>query len=314
MKKSIFILGSTGVGKSNLALKISEKWNSKNNSTAIVNADSLQFYKGLNIGTAKPTEEEMSAVPHLLFDCIDYPKEATVAWYYENFFSTLNTQNYENFLIVGGSGFYIRALESGLYPNYEVSKQVKEKYETLCEQKGPEVLHKMLVEKDNKQATKISNKDSYRVVRALSLIEASGKSLSQIKEEFEAQKSKHLATFPYLLKKTALFVEKDELKKIILSRIRYMFKAGFIEEVQTLLKKEQQDWKPLSSIGYKEVQLYLQGNIDKQDLEDLIVKSTMALAKRQRTWFKKDKNIQWFHAVKELPQAEKSICNFLQKS
>lgn len=310
MKKNIFILGSTGVGKSSLALKISKQLNINSTSTAIVNADSLQFYKGLNIGTAKPNKKEMISVPHLLFDCIDYPKEATVAWYYKNFFLTLNHQSYKNFLIVGGSGFYIRALESGLYPSYEVSSDIKEKYEAMCEEKGSEYLHKILIQKDVQSASKINNKDSYRVVRALSLIEASGKSVSQIKEEFDLTKKQ----FPYLLKKVALFLERDELRKIVLNRVRSMLKAGFIEEVQNLLKTGQKNWKPLSSIGYKEVQIYLRGDLDKQGLEDLIVRSTMALAKRQKTWFKKDKNIQWFHAINELRQAEKSICNFLQKS
>lgn len=313
MKKNIFILGSTGVGKSHLALNISKKLNTESISTSIINADSLQLYKGLNIGTAKPSQEEMLSVPHLLFDCITYPEEVTVAWYYKHFFSTVNNYSCKNFLIVGGSGFYIQALESGLYPDYKVSKKIKEKYENLCKKEGSAFLHKILIKKDIKSAAKINNKDAYRVVRALSLIEASGKTLFQIKEEFVLQKAKSLKTFPYLLKKVALFLERDELKKNLLNRLQSMFKAGFIEEVETLVKKGQENWKPLSSIGYKEVRLYLKGELNKDEMEDLIVRSTMALAKRQRTWFKKDKNIQWFHAINELKQAEKSICNFLQK-
>ncbi|MBE8163268.1 MAG: tRNA (adenosine(37)-N6)-dimethylallyltransferase MiaA [Bdellovibrionaceae bacterium] len=309
MKKTIFILGSTGVGKSHLALKISKQLNISDTSTAIVNADSLQFYKNLNIGTAKPTQEEMLSVPHLLFDCLNYPKEATVAWYYNHFFSNIEQHNYKNFFIVGGSGFYIRALESGLYPNYEVSSLIKNKYETMGKEKGALHLHKILKEIDAKSADAIHGQDTYRLVRALSVIEASGKSLSEIKAQFAIEKKE----FPYPFKKIALFVEREELKKIVLKRIQFMLKSGFIEEVEDILKKGQAHWKPLSSIGYKEVQMYLRGDLDKKGLEDLILRSTMALAKRQRTWFKKDKDIQWFHAINEIKQAEKSICIFLQK-
>ncbi|MBE8221412.1 MAG: tRNA (adenosine(37)-N6)-dimethylallyltransferase MiaA [Bdellovibrionales bacterium] len=312
MKKNIFILGSTGVGKSSLALKISQELNKNSTSTAIVNADSLQFYKGLDIGTAKPSKKEMLLSPHLLFDCINYPNEATVAWYYEQFFLTLNNHSCNNFLTVGGSGFYIQALEKGLYDDYKVSLKIKEKYENMCKKEGPEFLHKILIKKDTKTADKISNKDRYRVVRALSVIEASGKMLSTIKEEFDLQKSK--TSFPYLLQKIALFLERDELKKLLLTRIQSMLKKGFIEEVEYLVKKGQKNWKPLSSIGYKEVQLYLLGQIDKCELTNLILNSSMSLAKRQSTWFKRDKTIQWFHAADELNKAEKSICNFLQKS
>lgn len=309
MKKSIFILGSTGVGKSNLALKIGQKLIKEHSSTAIVNADSLQFYKGLDIGTAKPSKADMLLVPHLLFDCLDYPQEATVAWYHSQFFSTLGKEDYVNFLVVGGSGFYIRALESGLYPHYELSPEIKNKYEAICKKKGSEALYKILVKKDPKSAERIHLKDSYRVVRALSIMEASGKSLSEIKEEFSSKKQ----AYPYLLKKVALFLERDELRKVILTRVESMFNSGFIEEVELLVSLNK-GWKPLSSIGYKEVQMHLKGELNKQELEDLIVQSTMALAKRQKTWFKKDQSIEWFHAVNQLQEAEKSICNFVQKS
>lgn len=309
MKKNVFILGSTGVGKSALALKISKQLNASHNSTAIINADSLQLYKGLDIGTAKPSAQDMLDVPHLLFDCMDYPKEATVAWYYKNFFSNLDSQQYKNFLVVGGSGFYIRALESGLYPEHKISTEIKKKYEDLCKQQGPEVLHKILITQDLQSSKSIHHKDSYRLIRALSVIEASGKKISEIKKTFDAQKK----DYPYLLKKVGLFVSREELRTMLVDRIKFMIKTGFIKEVKDLLKNKQQNWKPLFSVGYKEVQMYLQGHLDKTALENLILQSTMALAKRQSTWFKKDKNIQWFHAVKELKEAEKSICNFLQK-
>ena len=189
---------------------------------------------------------------------------------------------------MGGSGFYIQALEKGMYPLQSVPEDISQKLKELQKQKGLDYLYQELKKKDPETAGQISPKDNYRIFRSLSLIESEGKSISQIKKEFK----EHKLPYPYI--KVGLSISKEKLLERVKKRTQNMVKEGLIEEIEALVKKGLRDWRPLNSVGYKEGLLYLDGKINKEDLLNQIIANTMALAKKQKTWFKKDKNIKWF--------------------
>lgn len=285
MKPLVFILGPTAVGKTDWALQWAEL-----ESGGLLNSDSIQAYKDLNIGSAKPDFKRHSNIKFYLFDEVSAPKVWTAGDFRKKAVEILKKElSKKKVFVVGGSGFYIQALEKGMYPFQVVSKNVVNKLKETLKQKGLDYLYRELQKKDPERAKQISYKDKYRIIRSLSLIESEGKSFSQIKKEFKAQK----LPWPYL--KVGLTLPKEELSKRVKKRAENMIKKGLIEEIETLVQKGFRNWKPLNSVGYKEGLLYLEGKIKKEELVDSIVSGTMALAKKQNTWFKKDKNIKWLN-------------------
>ena len=297
MKPLVFIVGPTAVGKTDWAIQ----W-ARQDSGCILNCDSIQAYRELNTGSAKPDFKKHSSVPFHLFDEISAPQIWTAGNFRRKALEVLKKELPEKAVFaVGGSGFYIQALEKGMYPLQAVPAEINKKLKELQKQKGLDHLYQELKKKDRERAKQISPKDSYRIFRALSLIESKGKSLSQAKKEFKEQK----LPWPYL--KVGLKISKEELLKRVEKRSKKMIKEGLIEETEALVKKGFRNWKPLSSVGYKEALLYLEGEIQKEELLTEIVSSTMSLAKKQKTWFKKDKNIKWFDFNKEALKVYKEL-------
>ena len=291
MQSVIFILGPTAVGKTNWAIKWAEQ-----SPSCILNNDSIQFYKELNIGSAKPDFKNHPYIKFHLFNEVSAPQIWTAGDFRKKALRILEKEWPEKkVFIVGGSGFYIQALEKGMYPVKTSKLNSKSQWEKLEAKKGLTYLYGLLKKQDPETAEQISSKDRYRILRALSLMEMEGKKISEIKKKFKEQK----LPYPYL--KVGLKISKEELLKKIKKRSAKMLREGLIEEVEFLLQKGLKDWKPLNSVGYKEVCLYLEGKIKKEDLESRIVSRTMALAKKQKTWFRRDKNIKWYdHNTKVL--------------
>ena len=280
MNSLIFILGPTAVGKTNWALQWAEQ-----SSACILNSDSIQAYKDLKIGSAKPDFRKHPKITHYLFDEVSAPHVWTAGNFRRKSLEVLRKELLERkVFVVGGSGFYIQALEKGMYKVKASDPKIVDKWKN----KELSYLYELLKKRDPETAKQISSKDRYRILRFLSLIESEGKPLSQIKKEFKEQK----LPWPYI--KVGLSISKEELLKRVEKRTLRMIKEGLIEEIEELLRKGYRDWKPLSSVGYKEGLLYLEGKIKKEDLINKIVSSTMALAKKQNTWFKRDKDIKWF--------------------
>ena len=288
-KKVVFLIGTTATGKTQVALEQAKKLSS---SLHVVNADSVQVYKRLNIGTDKPSLEDRKICPHFLFDHVDFPEEYNISGFYKDALSVLSKQN-GIFIFVGGSGFYFSALEHGLYPHSETPKAITQKYIQIEKEKGLPFLFQELCKRDKIYAQKIKAQDSYRIVRALSIIESSGKTLSSIQNEFQKNKP----VFPYPLYKIGLFLTKEELKQKIIKRVDRMLDLGLVSEVERLLEQGLKNWRPMNSVGYKEVCMFLNKEVNLTEMKKLIVKNTLSLAKRQRTWFKRDKLIKWFHAI-----------------
>jgi tRNA dimethylallyltransferase len=271
-----YIVGQTASGKTSLSLKLAEDLKAE-----ILNTDSLLFYKNLNIGTAKPTPSELSRVAHHMVNICDIGEDMNASDYAIKAEKILKQEN-KFFFCVGGSGFYIDALDKGLLPLPETDPAVVKKVSAI---NNPV---QMLEEVDSKTLESIAKEDLYRVKRALQVYIQTGKPLSLWKKENRLK--------PFA-KKIALNIEKDELLKRVKLRVDEMFvNQGLLEEVEEILKDHRsKNWRPLGSVGYKQCLDYLNGDYKSLDeLKEDIVTKTMQLAKRQKTWFKKDKNLKWF--------------------
>jgi tRNA dimethylallyltransferase len=199
-----------------------------------------------------------------------------------------------HFISVGGSGFYVQALEKGMYEVPEIPLPIREELKFESEKEGGFAnLYLELKRRDPEAAGKIKPQDRYRILRALEVLRANneGLTLTQIRGQFE-QKIQPEAEFS--AKKIGLLREREVLRKAITQRTRDMLKRGLIDEVTKLRAAGLGDWGPLKSVGYREVQDFLDGRIRFDELEQVIVTSTMQLAKRQMTWFKRDPEIAWF--------------------
>ncbi len=309
MPKVIFLLGTTASGKSELALKLAAEF-----SGVIVNADSVQMYRDLDIGSAKPTKKEMSMVPHFLFGFARAPDSITVGDYHRRFFSLMKELSEKLVIVVGGTGFYFQALEKGL-PQVPISRVEFQEPLFKAWKNDPAqalVAHQFLKSRDSVAAARIHFNDHYRLARALDLMDATGKSVTQVWEEHRQLRG----NFPYPLLKLGLQGRGPELELKVRQRTQKMLELGLIQETRDLLAQGFAQWDPLQSIGYKEVCQYLmQGQTDQKSLENEIVQKTLRLAKKQRTWFQRDPEIQWLVHDQEsnpLTRAKGLIQNFLK--
>ena len=272
----IYVVGQTASGKTGLSLKLS-----KDLDLEILNTDSLMFYRDLNIGTAKPSKMELSLCPHHMVDICEVGEDINASDYVKQASKILESSK-KNILCVGGSGFYIDALDKGLLPFPQTDPRLVDEVFAI---KDP---IQKLEEVDLETFNSISREDLYRVRRALQVYYQTGKPLSVWKKENDLK--------PFA-RKIAFYLEKDLLLKRVRLRTEAMFKNdSLIEELKEILKKPKaENWKPLRSLGYKQTRDYLNGHYDsKEDLKEDIVVKTMQLAKRQKTWFKKDHKVKWF--------------------
>ncbi|RME17869.1 MAG: tRNA (adenosine(37)-N6)-dimethylallyltransferase MiaA [Bdellovibrio sp.] len=302
-KNLLFVVGPTAVGKSSWALKWAQEAQG-----SIINGDSLQVFKELNIGTAKPSQEDQSKVPHFLFGHVSLTETYTAGRYRREVLSVLRSQP-EPFAVVGGSGFYLKALERGMYDIPPVPDALSQQLKDELKQKGTEALYQELLMRDPEYARQIHPHDSYRILRALGVVR-SFKKMSQVQKEFSERRLEE----EFNVLKVGFYLEKEELRKRVRQRARKMLEQGLIEEVQSLLPQFSQH-AALRSVGYKEVCHFLkvQPHKSHEELLEAIVVSTMQLAKKQKTWFKKDTHVKWFHPQKEGDQALQLVSTFLKR-
>lgn len=295
--KFVFWIGPTAVGKSGLALATSEKFSGARPAGAmstipILNADSVQTYKKVDIGSAKPSSQDMARAPHFLFDVISPPETMTAGEYNRRFYDWVEKEGaqYPIAFVVGGTGFYFQAIEKGLLPIPPANAEVQAELFRRLEIEGENALHAELLAADPESGARIHPRDHYRLVRALDIIHATGKAPSQILKEHSAQ-----AHFPFPLLKIGLQRPKEEMAKILRRRTEQMLAAGWLDEVKALLAEGLSSWEPLSSVGYKECVQYLKGEIlTEAALIQAVVDSSLRLQKKQKTWFQRDPEIHWF--------------------
>lgn len=282
-KKVVFVVGPTAGGKSAEALEAALKANG-----SIINIDSVQFYQGLEVGSAAPTPEEKTQVPHHLYSYVQAPDEMTAGKYVADFYKLLEQPDLKfPLFIVGGTGFYIQALEKGLYDIQPIPEEIRLQIETELIEKGAETLYEELKQKD--PLTQIHMNDHYRLVRALEIIRTTGKTPSKMKIEQEYKQNQ----FPFAYLKVGFSFEKEIFLDRVKARTAAMIRNGMIEETEFFLKHNFSRWAPLSSVGFKETVQFLQENKTTDWLNENIVLSTMKLIKKQKTWFKRDGAILW---------------------
>ena len=291
--KIIVIVGPTASGKSDLAIKIAGKFNSE-----IISADSRQIYRGMDIGTAKPAKTEIRKIPHHLIDIKNPDENYTVAQYKKDCLKAIKMVLAKNKIpvLVGGTGLYIKTIADNLeIPEVKPDFQLREKLEKELKSKGLDYLYQKLIELDPEAAYIIDSKNPRRIVRALEITLKTEKPFSQ-------QRKSGKKLFNCL--KIGISLPKEKLREKINKRADKILKNGLIKEVKNLIKKYPFDIPAFDAIGYREIINYLQGKVSLDETTALIKKNTWRYAKRQITWFKKDKKIIWI----DNPQKAFAIC------
>ncbi|MGD0218362.1 MAG: tRNA (adenosine(37)-N6)-dimethylallyltransferase MiaA [Desulfobaccales bacterium] len=284
--KVAVLVGPTAVGKTAVALELARRLGAQ-----IVNADSLQVYRELDIGTAKPSPAERLLVPHHLVDVAAPPEPYDAARYSREGRAVLAALHARGIppLVVGGSGLYLKALLYGLFeagsPRGEIRMRLKRELTDL----GPLLLHQRLAALDPITAGRLHPHDRYRILRALEVMEASGRPLSEL---FQAHR---FSNCPYRILKLGLRIPREELQSRIALRLTAMLAGGFLQEVEELLGRYPPDLKPLQSLGYRHLGQYLRGERSWEEAIASLEVDTRRYAKRQRTWFRADPEINWFH-------------------
>lgn len=296
MPRLLFVVGPTACGKSDFAVEYAELLERASQSGAdIINCDSVQFFQGVDIGAAKPSSELLNRARHHLVGHVPLGGEYTAGDFRREALRVIETRVREgrlDFAPVGGSGFYVQALEKGMYEVPSIDEAVRSQLEVDLREGGLGSLYEELKARDPGAVEKIHAADQYRIMRALEILRSApeGSTLTEIRTRFEARRP----TPPFRVKKIGLFRPRDILRKRVTERTKAMLKAGLLDEVEALRRQGLSQWAPMLSVGYREVQHYLDGTLAKEELESAIVTSTMQLAKRQMTWFKRDPEILWF--------------------
>ena len=261
------IVGPTGVGKTKLSVELAKKYKA-----IIINSDAMQVYKGMDIGTAKITEEEKEGIPHYLFDIKDVEENYTVYDYQLDARKIIEENQDKNIIFVGGTGLYLKA---ALY-SYEFSEEdtTTNEYEELSN----EELYKLAKEKDPN--TMIHPNNRKRLVRFLN------------KKEINTEKSTPLYKAIYI----GLTCNREDLYDRINKRVDKMFEEGLLKEVRRFYDKNIESKALSTAIGYKELYAYFKGEIDLEEAKELIKKNSRHYAKRQYTWFNNQMDIKWFNA------------------
>jgi tRNA dimethylallyltransferase len=281
----ILVVGPTAVGKTEVAIQLAERLNGE-----IVSADSRLFYRGMDIGTAKPTREEQARVPHHLIDIANPNEILSLAVFQQKarqVIADIHTRNKMPFL-VGGTGQYIRAVAEGWNPpEVEPDENLRSELERLKEENDIYWLHERLKGLDPLAAAKIDPRNYRRTIRALEVILTTGKRFSEQRAQSES---------PYHLITVGLTRPRAELYERVDQRIDAMFANGFLEEVKTLLATGYSPSLPtMSAIGYRECIRVIKGELDEEQAKAEIRRATRIFVRRQANWFKEsDPNIRWF--------------------
>lgn len=284
--KVLVILGATGVGKTKASLQVADKIKGE-----VICADSRQIYRFMDIGTAKPKPEERKRIVHHLIDIVNPDEKFTAADFSKEakkIIRDLMTDK-KSPVVVGGTGLYIRVLTKGLFRGPKGNSKIREKLKKLAQNKGREFLHKKLGEVDLEAASKIHPNNLIRVIRALEVYELTGISISEL------QKKGEYDTREFDFIKIGLCLDRKKLYQNIEKRVDHMMDEGLLQEVKQMKGLGySKELTPLKTLGYKELFSYLEGNLSLPEAVDLIKKNTRNYAKRQLTWFKKEKDISWF--------------------
>ena len=289
--KVVVICGPTASGKTALSIELAKRINGE-----IISGDSMQIYKDMDIGTAKPTKEEMQGIRHYLIDFVEPSKRYSVAEFKKDAENAIEEilKKGKVPIIVGGTGLYIDSLIYGIeYQDIKIDEKYRKELEKRAEVEGLQKLYEEAYNIDSRAAEKISKNDKKRIIRILEIYKATGKT----KTEQEIESRKKESKYDYIV--FAINMDRQKLYERINKRVDIMIEQGLIEEVENLLKKYNKFPTAMQGLGYKEVVEYLDGKVTKEEMIEKIKMETRRFAKRQITWFKKNKQIIWIDGLKD---------------
>ena len=285
----VILLGPTGVGKSRWAVELAETFGGE-----IINADSMQVYRYMDIGTAKPTREEQKRVQHHLIDLVppDQP-------FHADLFRALGRKMIDQLhrdgkpiWVVGGTGLYIKALTQGLFSSPKIDPGVRERLREEREKQGGASLYERLEKVDPKTASKLHRRDLFRIIRALEVFDSTGLPISFFRDQHR------FGERPYVTLKIGLEMNREDLYGRIDQRVDQMIEKGFLQEVEGLLEMGYgPQLKPMRSLGYKQMIQFLSKEVGWTEAVRQMKRDTRHYARRQWTWFKGDPEVHWYDGV-----------------
>ena len=280
-KRLIVITGPTASGKTAITIKLAEYFK-----TEILSADSRQFYRGMDIGTAKPTREELSRVKHHFIDSLNADEKYNINLYEKDALEILNKlfQKHDVVFMTGGSGMYIDAVCHGMDELPDSVPEMREKLNNIMLTQGLDVLQKMLLEKDPEYYAEADINNPHRVIRALEVNLLSGKKFSTLRKGLKKKRE-------FSISKIGILADRDELYARINHRVDEMIMSGLVDEVRSLLPYRHE--QSMQTVGYKEIVSYLDKYITLEQAVLLIKQNTRNYAKRQMTWMRRDKEVDW---------------------
>ena len=284
--KVIVICGATGIGKTSVGIELAEMFGGE-----ILSADSMQIYRYMNIGTAKPTPAELAQVAHHMIDIVDPDEDYDAVQFSKQARDRIAEIAKRGLIpfIVGGTGLYIKALLHGLFQSRPVDPKIRSRLKKEAEENGSQALHERLRQLDPDTADRLHLNDAYRIIRALETIESTGISISELHQEHS------FGDDPFDALNIGLQMDRQKLYARIDQRVDMMIEAGLVDEVKRLLEiGYPAELKSMQSIGYRHVTEFLQKNLPWDECLRTLKRDTRRFAKRQYTWFGADQQIQWY--------------------
>lgn len=287
--KIIVICGPTASGKTALSIQLAKKIDGE-----IVSADSMQIYEDMDVGTAKPSIEEMEGIKHYLIGNVSPTVRYSVANFKKDAINAINEiiQKGKTPIIVGGTGLYVDSLVQGIeYDDTEIDLEYRNQLEEVAKEHGLDYLYNKAIQIDPTAMEKISNNDKKRIFRVLEIYHATGKTKTM--QEYESKQKEN----PYDYKVFAIDMNREKLYERINKRVDIMIANGLVDEVKKLISKYSELPTAIQGLGYKEVVLYLNNEITYDEMVEKIKLETRHYAKRQLTWFRRNKDITWINGL-----------------
>ena len=302
--KVIAIIGPTASGKTSLGIQLANQFNGE-----IISADSMQIYQYMDIGTAKPTSEELQSAPHHLIDIIPPDLPFNAGMFVEQADKAIKciNQKHKNPIVLGGTSLYIRTLIDGMIGAPEAPSDIKKKIQQDIELKGLNYCYQQLKSLDPESASELHGNDISRIVRALEVYLTTGKSIKILQKKHQFRDRRYQPFY------VGLDWPRDVLYQRINERVKIMVHQGLIEETEGLLKKGYDKKLPaLNSIGYRQAVLYLEGKMTQDEMIADIQQKTRRYAKKQMTWYRKNSEINWLVGNQLSPEVYSGIDAFLK--
>jgi tRNA dimethylallyltransferase len=285
----LIILGPTATGKSSLAIELSKELNGE-----IISADSMQVYRKMDIGTAKPSREDLSSTPHHLIDIKEPDEPWTVSDFTEHAAKLISEIQKKDKLpiIAGGTGLYLNAfLEGFSFPITPADLKLRARLEKIADEKGSKSLWEKLKGADPRAAEKISENDKKRIIRALEVYETTGKPISDLQKKSSVRDK-------YNVVMIGLNIEREKLYERINKRVDDMISSGLVQEVKSLMEAGyDKKLNSMQALGYKEMIDHIEDKMGLPETVELIKRKTRNFARRQMTWFRRFDDVQWFDAL-----------------